>query len=383
MTRTYWLDVFTVETWHEFRQHGGNVSGFPKARVKTVKRMQEGDYLLCYVKGTKRWVGVLEVAGPAFEDESRIWAADTYPARIPVRIVIALDPEYGVPITDLQDQLSIFAASKGGGWGVQLQGAPRVWTEADGDAVVHALQRASEERTYQPLPGRIGRVRRPRQELDAQAPEGSGPADQPDDASNGAELITIPSPADTEDGASDIEVRKHSEIQFKLVKLGSDMGFDTHVARNDRKIRWNGMGLEDIDGLRDELNLPFDRKVNDTIELIDVLWLDGGQIVAAFEIESTTSIYSGLLRMSDMLAMNPNMEIHLYLVAPEARREKVKEQINRPTFAKLRKPLVKICRYVAFERLIAELKEHERVIRHMKIDWLEDDISESCAKRDH
>ena len=84
-----------------------------------------------------------------------------------------------------------------------------------------------------------------------------------------------------------------------------------------------------------------------------------------------------------MLAMNPNMEIHLYLVAPEARREKVKEQINRPTFAKLRKPLVKICRYVAFERLIAELKEHERVIRHMKIDWLEDDISESCAKRDH
>ncbi len=42
MTRTYWLDVFTVETWHEFRQHGGNVSGFPKARVKTVKRMQEG-----------------------------------------------------------------------------------------------------------------------------------------------------------------------------------------------------------------------------------------------------------------------------------------------------------------------------------------------------
>lgn len=42
MTCTYWLDVFTVETWHEFRQHGGNVSGFPKARVKTVKRMQEG-----------------------------------------------------------------------------------------------------------------------------------------------------------------------------------------------------------------------------------------------------------------------------------------------------------------------------------------------------
>ena len=41
---------------------------------------------------------------------------------------------------------------------------------------------------------------------------------------------------------------------------------------------------------------------NQTIELIDVLWLDGNAIVAAFEIESTTSIYSGLLRMSDLLA---------------------------------------------------------------------------------
>lgn len=86
--------------------------------------------------------------------------------------------------------------------------------------------------------------------------------------------------------------------------------------------------------------------------------------------------------MSDLLAMNPNMEIRLYLVAPETRREKVREQVNRPTFAKLRKPLVKVCRYVAFERLIAELDEHKRVIRHMKIDWLEDDISESCAKKE-
>jgi hypothetical protein len=37
---------------------------------------------------------------------------------------------------------------------------------------------------------------------------------------------------------------------------------------------------------------------------------------------------------------------------------------------------------VAFEHLIAELKEHEWVIRHMKLDWLEDDISESCLRRD-
>jgi hypothetical protein len=46
---------------------------------------------------------------------------------------------------------------------------------------------------------------------------------------------------------------------------------------------------------------------NQTIELIDVLWLDGNAIVAALEIESTTSIYSGLLRMSDLVARQPNI----------------------------------------------------------------------------
>ena len=35
--------------------------------------------------------------------------------------------------------------------------------------------------------------------------------------------------------------------------------------------------------------------------------LDGGAIVAAFEIESATSIYSGLLRMSDLLARQPTI----------------------------------------------------------------------------
>jgi hypothetical protein len=46
----------------------------------------------------------------------------------------------------------------------------------------------------------------------------------------------------------------------------------------------------------------FDPVTNRTIELIDVLWLDGNSIEAAFEIEGTTSIYSGILRMSDLLA---------------------------------------------------------------------------------
>jgi hypothetical protein len=50
MARTYWIDLFTVETWKEFQDHGSDVSGFSEKRWKTVQRMKPGDYLLCYLR---------------------------------------------------------------------------------------------------------------------------------------------------------------------------------------------------------------------------------------------------------------------------------------------------------------------------------------------
>jgi hypothetical protein len=91
--------------------------------------------------------------------------------------------------------------------------------------------------------------------------------------------------------------------------------------------------------LKSDLPLQFDEATNRTVELIDVLWLKGNAIVAAFEIESTTSIYSGLLPMSDLIAMQPNLNIPLYFVAPDERRQKVIDEVNRPTFSRLAPPL--------------------------------------------
>lgn len=48
-----------------------------------------------------------------------------------------------------------------------------------------------------------------------------------------------------------------------------------------------------------------------TIEQIDVLWLKRRSIVRAFEVEHTTSVCSGLLRMADLLVMQPNLRMHL------------------------------------------------------------------------
>jgi hypothetical protein len=135
----------------------------------------------------------------------------------------------------------------------------------------------------------------------------------------------------------------HTEIQWSLLKLGSDMGLDVWVARNDRSREAHGRPLNDIPRLKKDLPLQFDEVTNRTIELIDVLWLRGNAIVAAFEIESTTSIYSGLLRMSDLITMQPNLNIPLYLVAPDERRDSVIKEVNRPTFSRRTRQCLEYC----------------------------------------
>ena len=91
--------------------------------------------------------------------------------------------------------------------------------------------------------------------------------------------------------------------------------------------------------------------------LIDVIWLRRNSYVAAFEIEATTSIISGLARMGDLVALVPNLDLPFFIVAPEAKRGRVFEQITRPLFSLgLTIPLHRRCRFISFETLLADLE---------------------------
>jgi hypothetical protein len=94
----------------------------------------------------------------------------------------------------------------------------------------------------------------------------------------------------------------------------------------------------------------------------------------AFEVEHTTAIYSGLLRMADLLALQPNMDIRLHIVAPEEKREKVLREIKRPVFSLLdRGPLYEHCSYLPYGAIqeIANIPQLE----HMR-DSIIDDYEE-------
>jgi hypothetical protein len=63
---TSWLDLFTGQTWQEFLEANGSVSGFRESRWTTVRKIKPGDTLLCYLTGISRFIGALEVTGPPY-----------------------------------------------------------------------------------------------------------------------------------------------------------------------------------------------------------------------------------------------------------------------------------------------------------------------------
>lgn len=129
------------------------------------------------------------------------------------------------------------------------------------------------------------------------------------------------------------EESEHTQMQHLLIKVGRALKYDVHVARNDRHRSCHGDSFA-------MLTLPelppqsWPSEVMDTVTLIDVIWLKpgSGEIVSAFEIEKSTSIYSGILRLEDLSRSIPGSACHLYLVAPNDREKEVMAQLSRPAF---------------------------------------------------
>lgn len=128
--------------------------------------------------------------------------------------------------------------------------------------------------------------------------------------------------------------RTHTQIQGWLRDLGLALGYNVWIAANDQRRPWDDGQLGQ--GCLQELPEPLPRAGGmEAIRLIDVLWLDrdSGVIAAAFEVEHTTSIYSGIVRLLDLALGAADQAIaRLFLVAPDSREDDVRSQLQRPAF---------------------------------------------------
>jgi hypothetical protein len=81
--------------------------------------------------------------------------------------------------------------------------------------------------------------------------------------------------------------------------------------------------------------------------------------------------------MTDLVAMQPNLNIPLYLVAPDERRAKVLNEVNRPAFQRLTPALATICYYIPFSALRLKFQEAYPMIRYLRPEFIRE-MAESC-----
>jgi len=146
------------------------------------------------------------------------------------------------------------------------------------------------------------------------------------------------------------ELSDHLRMQWLLLKMGRQAGEKVWAPKNDQQRITAEYKFTDF---AETFTAGLDTQAK-YVENIDVVWKEEFRIDAAFEIENSTSIYSGLLRFADLAMVAPNTVYPMFIVAPGERRNRVREQLARPSFRYL--GIHEKVRYLSYEKL-NEIKE--------------------------
>jgi hypothetical protein len=341
---TYFIDLFSPETYDAFSRSPRDISGFRLRHNNMAQRVKAGDVFVCYLTRLSRWFGLLEVIEGPFINDKPIFVPENDPfvVRFRVHTAVWLDIEKAIPIHDdaIWTGLSFTRELPKGslGWTGKVRGSLVRLDDRDGRFLAKKLTAQVVSATSYPL-----------NEQDARKL-----ATHTVTRSDKVVAVSVPedtSVFDTTEVAPEAETRESIRIQALIATIGAQMGMAIWIPRADRGgvlREWKNEG----NNLLERLPLNYDDTTLRTIEQIDVLWLRGRSIVRAFEVEHSTLVYSGILRMADLLALQPNMDIKLHIVAPEAKREKVFQEIRRPVFSLLEKgPLAENCTYLSYDSL--------------------------------
>jgi len=146
------------------------------------------------------------------------------------------------------------------------------------------------------------------------------------------------------------EENLHSEMQYHLLKIGNALGYDVICARNDLSKSYNDSNFSFL-CLNSFPEIRLDKETLNTIQLVDVLWFQKGtnNIVGAFEVEKSTSIYSGILRLTDLAYSIADGDEVFYIIIPDSREKDVISQLNRPSIKNISVPI----KYILFSELRA------------------------------
>ncbi len=143
----------------------------------------------------------------------------------------------------------------------------------------------------------------------------------------------------------------HTEMQYHLLKIGNALGYDVICAQNDKSKSYCNANFSFL-CLSDFPAMNTDKDTANTIKMIDILWYQKStnNIIGAFEVEKSTSIYSGILRLTDLAFSIADGDKVFYIIIPDSREKDVRMQLSRPSIKSIKVPI----NYILF----SDLRQH-------------------------
>lgn len=159
---------------------------------------------------------------------------------------------------------------------------------------------------------------------------------------------------------------EHDEMQWRLIRLGKKSHVDVWVPQNDQGKSYDNHVFrnEVLHDFQTTLDVP------SYIKNIDVVWKYGYSIKSAFEIEHSTAVYSGILRLSDLRALTPNSIYPMFIVADRNRKNKVFSELQRPTFDNPFLKMKEAVRFLSYDKVRELDKESKEQDANVSLDFL-------------
>ena len=129
--------------------------------------------------------------------------------------------------------------------------------------------------------------------------------------------------------------------------MGAKEGYASHIGKTEQKkyVEFRKLSLP----MANNVQYGMDKRGFEIVTQIDVLWLRGDTIVAAFEVEKTTTIHSGIDRFRNLFAVQPNTTIETFIVVPNKRKKEAENKLSSP--ANVKNGLTGKIGYILFDDL--------------------------------
>jgi type II restriction enzyme len=144
------------------------------------------------------------------------------------------------------------------------------------------------------------------------------------------------------EGETPEQSRRHVQIQYLLIEIAKAFGYRPFIARPDQTITYGTKKLGELDGmiadLRNEPLLSNFSEAASAGNFIDCIWFERDRnIPAAFEIEHSTGVTSGLTRLNKFRDLSPahGKGTRYIIVAPDEARADVNAKASADMFEDL------------------------------------------------